>query len=104
MRGDKRGLSLASGFRGLFDATGYWAVPTHPLHGAASRQNRGEETSIEWLRAASNLRIRAGPGGLCCHSGLSARNGIEGVILELSLEFCATGHDCGQASFTCARL
>ncbi len=37
------------------------------------------------------LLISAGPGGRCCRLVLNDGNRSEGLVLELSLEFCATG-------------
>lgn len=34
-------------------------------------------------------------GGLCCHLRMSMCSGFEGLVPELSLNFCATGRDCG---------
>ena len=34
--------------------------------------------------------------GRCCHLALCRWNRSEGLVSELSLEFCATGMNCGQ--------
>ena len=40
--------------------------------------------------------ISAGVSGRSCHLALSCRNRFEGLVHELSLEFCATGLNHGQ--------
>ena len=39
----------------------------------------------------SVLRISAGVSGRCCHLASYFGNRVEGLVPELSLEFCATG-------------
>ena len=39
---------------------------------------------------------KAGPGGRCCQSGAPNCKGSRGLIPKLSLDFYATGRDCGQ--------
>ncbi len=42
------------------------------------------------------LLINDGIFGRCCHLALSYMYGFEGLVPELSLNFCATRHDYGQ--------
>ena len=49
-----------------------------------------------WLELVWILPINTGLSGRCCHLATSYGNRSEGLVPELSLEFCASGLDGGQ--------